>query len=347
LQLEDFGFDPWFRSRFTPFAEAGLEPGRVASAHGGMLRVLTAAGERTVHLAGRLRHQTVSAADLPAVGDWVALRQGAEVTAVLARRTALRRKEAWVKTEDQVLAANLDLAFILAALDGELNLRRLERYLTTAWESGAQPVVILTKADLCPEVGETVAEVEAVAVGAEVLPCSSLTGDGLEAVRSRLQAGHTAVLLGSSGVGKSTLINRWLGTEALRTREVHSSGEGRHTTSHRQLLLLPGGGLVIDTPGLRELQLWQAGSGLGRAFADVEELAGACRFNDCRHAGEPGCAVAEAVSSGALTPGRLASYGKLQRELRALEVRRDERLRWEERRRWKIIHKAVRNRTRP
>ena len=230
-----------------------------------------------------------------------------------------------------MLAANVDVVLLVAGLDGDFNLRRLERYLATAWESGAQPAIVLSKADLSEDVEAAVAEAESVAVGVPVHPVSCVTGEGVEELRAYLTDNRTVALLGSSGVGKSTLVNRLLGEELQVTKEIAEDGRGRHTTTSRQLIRLPGGALLVDTPGLREIQLWDADEGIQEAFADVDELAADCRFNDCAHMREPGCAVQEAIHAGRLPRERLQSYRALQRELRRLALKQDARLRSEER----------------
>ena len=340
--LETLGWDGAWAAEFEPHTRDGLVPGRVAVQHRGAWDVLTALGELRVDLAGRLFHEAPSTADLPVVGDWVAVAPRAEesggtIQAVLPRRTRFSRKTAWTATEEQVLAANLDVVFLVSSLNEDLNLRRLERYLTLAWESGARPVVLLTKSDLHPAPEAAVAEVGTVAYGAPVLALSARTGDGLAEVRSHLGAGVTAALLGSSGVGKSTLVNTLAGEELLATQEIREDGRGRHTTSHRELVLLPGGGLVIDTPGMRELQLWEADEGLEEAFEDVAELTAQCRFSDCAHETEPGCAVRAALEDGRLAPERWESYVKLQRELAHLDRRLDKRAQAEARKRWRAV----------
>jgi ribosome biogenesis GTPase len=265
---------------------------------------------------------------LPAVGDWVALsRSGRQaiVQAVLERRTAFRRKAAGATSQEQVVAANVDVALIVAGLDADPNLRRIERTLAMAWSSGARPVVLLSKADLAGDSGGRLTEeVQDIAAGASVLAVSAVTGQGIEHVPELVPAGSTAVLLGPSGVGKSTLVNHLAGGDVMRTAGIRSDGRGRHTTTHRQLVVLPWGGLLIDTPGLRELQLWtdvQTADGLTQLFSDIEELAARCRFADCRHVQEPGCAVRTALDRGDLTAGRLESYRKLQREAAHVERR--------------------------
>jgi ribosome biogenesis GTPase len=242
-----------------------------------------------------------------------------------------------------VLAANVDTVFLVMGLDGDFNLRRIERALVLAWESGAEPVVLLNKADVCDDVPGRRAEVEAVALGVPVLVVAAKPGEGLDTLAPWLVPGRTVALLGSSGVGKSTLVNRLLGREKQKTREVlEADDRGRHTTTHREIIVLPGGALLLDTPGLREIQLWSDGAGLEATFEDVQGLAAHCRFTDCGHGAEPGCAVRAAVEQGRLAAARLASFLKLQAELRAMEVREDPLKRREERSRWKAIHKSLR-----
>jgi ribosome biogenesis GTPase len=321
--------------------EPGLIPGRVLAAHRAAYDVQTADEVVRTRLPGRLVHENVDVA----VGDWVGMADGL-IRTVLPRRSAIVRGVAGRTSASQTLAANVDIAFVLSSLGPDIEPRRIERYLVTIWESGATPEIVLTKSDRMDDPWPLVAEVEAVAVGVPVHVVSALTGDGCDALRERLPPGTTAVLLGSSGVGKSTLVNRWAGRELMSVKETRvDDDEGRHTTSHRELIMLPDGGIVIDTPGLRELQLWDGG-GIEEAFADVEELAGACRFNDCSHTQEPGCAVLAAVRSGELPSERFQSWRKLQRELRAIEIRHDARLRREERRRWQLITREARARTR-
>jgi ribosome biogenesis GTPase len=321
--------------------DAGLVPARITAEHRGAYDAQTADGVARTSLPGRLVHESADVA----VGDWVGLADGL-IRSVLPRRSAIVRKVAGRVSSGQTLAANIDLALIVSSLGPDLEPRRLERYLVTIWESGAAPEIVLTKADRLEDPGALVAEVEAVALGVPVHVVSAHSGQGCEALRARIQPGTTAVLLGSSGVGKSTLVNRFAGREQMATKETRDDDdEGRHTTSHRQLVLLPGGGVVIDTPGLRELQLWD-GEGLGETFADVEELAGDCRFNDCTHLQEPGCAVLAALESGRLARGRLASWRTLQRELRSIEIRHDARLRSEEARKWRLVSREGRARAR-
>jgi ribosome biogenesis GTPase len=276
--------------------------------------------------------------DLPAVGDWVAVADpdGAEralVQAVLPRRTKFSRMAAndHGGTVEQVVAANVDVVFLTAGLDGDFNARRLERYLTLGWESGASPVVVLTKSDLCDDLGGTVLEAESVAVGVPVHAVSNLTGDGIDALAVYLTEGRTVAALGSSGVGKSSLVNQLVGEELMATGDLRADGRGRHTTTHRQLVLLPGGALYLDTPGMRELRLWESEEGLASTFDDVTEAAARCRFADCSHEREPDCGVRTALADGSLDRERYDSWRKLQNELRWLAVKQDARLRSEAR----------------
>jgi ribosome biogenesis GTPase len=346
MDLRRLGWDGAFAGHFAPWAASGHRPGRVTAAHRGGLLVATEAGELVTGPTGRLRHLAgPGAADLPAVGDWVCLRQG-RIHGVLPRRTAVTRRQPGPGAGEQVLAANVDLVLAVVALGRDANPRRVERLLALAWESGAQPVVVLGRADLCPEWGTDVATevagLAAVAPGVEVLALSCFTGEGLDEVAALLGPGRTAVLLGSSGVGKSTLVNRLAGRDLLATGELRDDGKGRHTTTSRQLVALAGGGLVIDTPGLRELGLWTTGAGTAAAFDDVEALAAGCRFGDCRHRTEPGCAVREAVAGGRLDPDRLAAWEKLQRELAWAEQRADPQAAARRRRQVKAVNRSLR-----
>jgi ribosome biogenesis GTPase / thiamine phosphate phosphatase len=320
MDLELLGWDGAWADLFAPWADSGHRPGRVLAAHRGGDLVATARGELLTQVTGRLRHLAgPGVADLPAVGDWVALRDG-RIQAALPRRTAVARRMPGGAAREQVLAANVELAVIVVAPGRDANPRRAERLLALAWESGAQPVVVLGRADLCPDYGTDVATelagLAAVAPGVRVLALSCFTGQGVDEIAAMLAPGRTAVLLGSSGVGKSTLVNRLAGRDLLATGEVRDDGRGRHTTTTRQLVVLAGGGLVIDTPGLRELGLWtDEGGGTAAAFGDVEALAAGCRFDDCQHRTEPGCAVRAALADGRLAADRFAAWEKLQREL--------------------------------
>ena len=340
--LESLGWNARLSSLYEPFATDEVIAGRVSIQHRGAYDVLTELGELRCEVPRRLVYEAVTTAELPVVGDWVVVAprpddSSGTITAVLPRHTKFSRKTAWQAAEEQVLAANVDVAFLVTSLNEDLNLRRLERYLILAWESGARPVVVLTKADLHPAPELAVAEVATIAGGVPIQVISSLTGDGLDEVRAMLGPGSTAVLLGSSGVGKSTLVNTLAGEELLATQELRSDGKGRHTTTHRELVQLPTGGLVIDTPGIRELQLWVADEGIDEAFEDITELFTRCRFSDCAHDREPGCAVHAALDDGTLTAERWDSYLKLQRELEHLDRKLDKRAASEARKRWKAL----------
>jgi ribosome biogenesis GTPase len=346
-RLGELGFTAAQADAFQPFAAEGLVPGRVVAGHTRYLRVATAEGETLAELAGSLRHQARSGEELPAVGDWVALRPGADpssavIQAVLPRRAAFVRRAAGTRTVAQVLAANVDTVFLVMGLDGDFNLRRIERALVLAWDSGATPVLLLNKADLCPDVEEKRAEVERIASNVPVCVVAAKPGEGLAALAPWLQPGRTVVLLGSSGVGKSTLVNALVGTELLAVQEIREDGRGRHTTSHRQLVPLPDGGMMLDTPGMRELQLWDADSGMEAAFQDLESLAGQCRFADCSHGREPGCAVRAALAEGTLDVERFESWRKLQRELERLARKQDGRARSEARKERARFARAMR-----
>jgi ribosome biogenesis GTPase len=288
---------------------------------------------------------------MPAVGDWVALvpRPGddsATIDAILPRRTAVVRKEAGFRTQGQVLAANIDLVWIVTSLTRELSARRVERYLTVAWESGAQPVVVLTKADLDEADSLMIAEVEQASVGADIVVTSAVTGEGTDELRTMLAGDRTAALMGSSGVGKSTLINALVGEELLATTQTRDDAVGRHTTTHRELVRVPSGGLLVDTPGLRELLAWDDSTGMETVYRDIEALAATCRFADCAHGTEPGCAIREAVASGELDPARLRQYAKMQREIAYVDRRKEGRPSLNAKRRGKGIAKASRQRRR-
>lgn len=313
--------------------------------------VRTAGQSLQAEVPGSVRHRADGPGDLPAVGDWVILRVQAEgdlalIDRVLSRRSVFSRKVAGDRTDEQVIAANVDVLFIVMALNEDLNERRAERYLTMAWESGALPVLVLTKPDLSADPAGQMARVAEVAPGVDVLTVCPPTGEGLDHLKALLLPNRTGAVVGSSGVGKSTLLNALAGRELLRTQDIRGDGKGRHTTTHRELVTLPGGGVLIDTPGMRELQLWSNEEGLDAAFQDISELAAGCRFSDCAHEREPGCAVKDAVARGALEESRLASFRKLQAELAWLERKQDKRLQNLEAKRVKKLNEDARRRSR-
>ncbi len=349
MKLEDLGFDDRFAEQFGSYREDGYSPGRISLEHRNLYVVFTEYGEMMAFPTGRMYHEADDAGDLPVVGDWVAARifdeqpPKAVIHAILPRRSKFSRKQAGSRTAEQPIAANIDTVFVVVGLDGDFSVRRVERYLTLAWESGAEPVVLLTKSDLCPEVEDRLADVRASAPGVPVHALSVIEHRGLEQLSAYLVKGRTVALLGSSGVGKSTILNHLLGKEVQRTQEVREDdSRGRHTTTHRQLFVLPSGGLVIDTPGMRELQLWNAEGGLSETFNDIEALSEGCRFADCTHGAEPGCRVQEALSTGELDSARFESFLKLQKELHYLERRQDVQAAQIEKEKWKKIHKQIR-----
>jgi len=345
--LEQYGWDDFFAAAFEPLAAEGYEAGRVFLQHNKIYMLYTAVGETWAEATGRLKYHAAGPESLPAVGDWVALRRLAEdagrakIHEILPRRSVFSRKAAGRETVEQVVAANVDTVFLVAGLDNDYNPRRLERYLIMAWESGAEPVVVLNKADLVPDPEGKRAEVGRIAPGVPVHLLSAGLGEGVEQLLPYVGRGRTLALMGSSGVGKSTIVNRLLGAEVQRTQEVRlHDARGRHTTTHRELFLLPGGGIVLDTPGMRELQLLVSERGLRETFEDIEETAASCRFTDCGHETEPGCAVRAALEAGALDPARYENYRKMQAEMEHLAGRVDQRKAQEEKARVKRIHRA-------
>lgn len=350
--LAPIGWTAWFAERFEPHAREGLHPARVTVAHNYLYTLLGTDGEVLAEVSGRHRHRSGGPDAIPVVGDWVAMKPSrterkATIEAVLPRRTSFARKAAGEPTRRQLVAANIDTIFLVCGLDDDFNVPRIERYLVAIRESGAAAVIVLNKTDACPDLDAAHAATAAAAPGVPVHVISCLRNTGLDTLQPHLVPGCTVALLGSSGVGKSTLINRLLGVDRQRTRTVRArDGRGRHTTTQRELIVMPAGALLIDTPGMRELQLWDSADSLDDTFDDIETLAADCRFRDCGHDQEPGCAVRAAIDRGTLATRRVEHYRGLKREGTLLQQRRDELARLQEQRRTTSAHRALRSTSR-
>jgi ribosome biogenesis GTPase len=345
--LATLGWTPARQDEFAPYAERGRVPARVSLEHTHIYTVLSQDGEHLARVAGRLRHRAALRTDYPAVGDWVAIEPDAHggdarISAILARTSRFSRRAAGDVTEEQIVAANIDVVFLVSGLDADFNPRRIERYLIVAWESGATPVIVLNKADLSDDPAGRVEEVRGLAPDVAIHAVSCNEPASLDQLLGHLGRGRTGALLGSSGVGKSTIVNRLLGYDRLRTREVREwDNRGRHASVSRQLVILPQGGILIDTPGMREIQLWETGQSIDDTFADIQALAEQCRFRDCRHGAEPGCAVLAAQAAGSVAPERLASFQKLVAEQAFQHRQQDTRARLEEKRQSRILTKSA------
>lgn len=314
MSIKDYGFNDYYSALASEYPE--LTPSRVISQEKGLYRIVTDMGEKTATVSGKFRYNCSTASDYPAVGDFVTVDNiesdgNAVIHNVLARRSVFTRRAAGTAKQEQVVAANIDTAFLCMSLNNDFNLRRLERYLSIAWDSGAKPVIVLTKSDLCDNLDEKIAAVESVAFGVDIVVTSSLSEDGIAQIMPYLLVGKTASFIGSSGVGKSTLINRLIGSDVIATNGLRNDDKGRHTTTHRELIKLSSGALVIDTPGMRELGMWGSEAGIDTTFADIEELALRCKFTNCTHQNEPGCAIKAAIKCGDLSSERWNSYKKL------------------------------------
>ena len=344
MNIEELGWNSEFARHAAAYEGNDLVPARVIRESREPYLVLCEDGERLAETTGRFKHEASSRLDHPVAGDWIMIRKledgRAAIHALLPRSTAFVRKAAGTRTEPQVIASNISVAFLVSALDGgrNFNLRRIEREVTLAWESGAQPVIVLNKTDVCDDVENAMLSAEAVAPGASIIAASAVTGDGIDEIRALLPPGATGTMLGASGVGKSTLINRLTGDESQATAEIRDDDHrGRHTTTHRELIRIPGGGLIMDTPGLRELQLWVGEEAIDDAFNDIAELARQCRFRDCRHEGEPDCAVQKALAEGHLDSARFMSYLQLRKEQAYLARKTDIQAQLKEKAKWKSI----------
>lgn len=349
MNLKQLGWNDFFSSHFEQYSALGYCPGRVACVQKDAYLLHTETGELWATLSGKLRYQASDAAELPAVGDWVAIallegEQRAIVRGILPRKSQFSRQAAGEVTREQIVATNIDTVFLVVGLDGDFNPRRIERYLIQIWESRANPVILLNKADLRADIEQCEAEVAAIALGVPIHILSATNNQGLDRLTPYLEPGKTVALVGSSGAGKSTLTNQLLGSQRQAVRSVRTGdSRGRHTTTYRELICLPSGGLLIDTPGMRELQLWQVSEGgLSETFADIENLTAQCRFRNCQHESEPGCAVQQAIAAGTLSLKRWHSYQKLHRERQYASAKQDPQVRLAQKEKWKKIHRAMR-----
>ncbi|NEO98775.1 MAG: ribosome small subunit-dependent GTPase A [Symploca sp. SIO2E9] len=348
MNLELLGWNSFFANNFEKYCQEGYTVGRVTLEHKNIYTVYTERGEVSAEVTGKMRYRTSSREDFPAVGDWVVIsltqtEKRAIIHVVLPRKSKFSRKTVGIKTEEQILATNIDTVFLISGLDGDFNLRRIERYLVLVWESGANPVILLNKADLCDDFEGCRQQVEAIAFGVPIVVLSALNNQGIGALTPYLSQGKTVALLGSSGVGKSTLTNQLMGRAVQAVQSVRQGdSRGRHTTTNRELMILPSGALLIDTPGMREIQIWAGNESFRDTFTDIETLAKECRFQNCLHDSEPGCAVQQALSEGTIDYQRFLSYQKLQKELNYLARKQDQKAYLDEKKRWKKFSKSLR-----
>ncbi|WP_374964826.1 ribosome small subunit-dependent GTPase A [Lysinibacillus sp. RS5] len=351
MNLTTLGFLTYFEEQMTGFKQeaklANCVPARVTLEHKHSYRVLAEEGEWLATIAGHYAYTSLAREDFPAVGDWVLVEkmpgeEKAIIHKLFTRKSVFSRKVAGQEIQEQIVASNVDIVLLVMSLNADFNIRRLERYLVAAWDSGAKPVVVLTKADLCEDISSMMREVESVAFGVDIFVTSALSGEGLADIRALFTEGVTGALLGSSGAGKSTLTNALSGEDFMKVAGIRNDdAKGRHTTTHRELVVLPSGGCLIDTPGMRELQLWDQGDSLSSSFKDIEELSAACHYRDCTHQKEPHCAVQQAITDGVLEQSRLQSYFKLQKELAFIERKTNAQARLTEQRKWKQISKGL------
>ncbi|MBD3169529.1 MAG: ribosome small subunit-dependent GTPase A [candidate division Zixibacteria bacterium] len=349
MNLKTLGWNKYFEDKFKEISTEGLVPARVIREYRNRYVITAGDGDYDAEVTGKMQFNAGHRGELPAVGDWVAARtipaEGkAIIVEIIPRLSAFSRKAAGKRTDEQVVAANVDTVFIVTGLDGEFNARRVERYLTIAWESGANPVLLLNKSDACDNIDEKIEEAGDAAIGLDIHPLSAHTGDGIDVLHRYLKEGNTVAFLGSSGVGKSSIINRLLGEERMAVGDQRRDGKGRHTTTHRELIVTPDSGVIIDTPGMREIQLWGDDSqGVSRAFEDINVLSKACKFRDCTHTSEPGCAVIAALEDGSLDEKRYENYTKLLKEQEFIERRKDQNAQLKEKARMKKFTRQIKS----